>query len=106
MQISIFKAKNGKSPFIEWLEDLDKFTQSIIFTRLDRVIEGNFGDCKQIKNGQGVWELRISYGSGYRVYYGKKGDAIVVLLIGGDKKSQTRDIEKAKNYWLEVKGLL
>jgi putative addiction module killer protein len=58
--------------------------------------------CKQ-KGGGGVYEFRINYGAGYRIYYGKSGTTIVVLLVGGDKGSQDRDIEKAKRYWLDFK---
>lgn len=64
---------------------------------------GNFGDAKMIKGGEGIWELRIDYGPGYRVYFGKQGATIVILLTGGDKKSQNRDIAKAKRYWLDYK---
>ncbi|MCX5925387.1 MAG: type II toxin-antitoxin system RelE/ParE family toxin [Candidatus Dependentiae bacterium] len=94
---------NGKEPFVHWLDDLDQKTQSIVFSRLDRLILGNFGDCKQIKDGSGVWELRIDHGPGYRIYFGKKGIQLIILLLGGDKKTQNRDIIKAKRYWLDFK---
>ena len=93
----------GREPFPEWLDDQDSKTRAIVFTRLDRVAVGNFGDCKQIKDASGVWELRIDYGPGYRVYFGKKGMDIVILLVGGDKGSQSRDIAKARRYWLNFK---
>ena len=64
---------------------------------------GNLGDTKLIKNGNGIFELRIDFGSGYRIYFGKYNNSIIILLLGGDKKSQTRDIEKAKNQWLDCK---
>lgn len=66
---------------------------------------GNFGDAKIIQNAEGIWELRIDYGPGYRIYFGKDGKTVVILLIGGEKKSQNRDIRKAKQYWLEYKRL-
>jgi|SRR5579859_5100891 len=106
IRINIYSTNTGKSPFSDWLEDLDIKTRSIIRTRIDRIKLGNFGDAKLIKNGGGIKELRIDYGPGYRVYYGMKGNIIVILLFGGDKGSQTRDIEKAKKYWLECKELL
>ena len=56
--------------------------------------------------GYGVWELRIVHGPGYRVYFGKKDDCVVLLLLGGDKKSQLNDIEKAKQYWLDIKDTI
>lgn len=95
---------SDREPFSEWLDELDIKTQSIIYTRLDRIIVGNFGDCKSL--GDGIWELRITYGPGYRIYFGKKGQQLVVLLAGGDKGSQSRDIAKARRYWLTYKESL
>ena len=108
IKIINYHLKNSfKEPIIEWLEDLDIKTQSLIYTRLDRVSLGNFGDCKQLKDGNGVWELRIDYGPGYRIYFGKEGLKIVILLLGGNKSTQDRDITKAKQYWLDYKeGLM
>ena len=63
---------------------------------LDRVENGNFSDCRHV--GQGVWELRIDFGPGYRVYFGEDGD-LVVLLLGGTKKTQVQDIKTDKKYW-------
>ncbi len=74
-----------------------------MLTRLARVRGGNFGDCTQIKGGEGIYELRIDYGAGYRIYYGKSGATVVVLLVGGCKSSQSRDIARAKRYWLDFK---
>ena len=106
IKISIYTTSAGKAPFKAWLNDLDVKTRAIIKTRLDRIGLGNFGDSKPIKNGGGVKELRISYGPGYRIYYGMKGSTLVILLVGGDKKSQNRDITKAKRYWLDIKEIL
>ena len=74
-----------------------------MLTRIGRVRLGNFGDCKYIIGSNGIWELRLDYGPGYRVYFGKEGTTIIVLLMGGEKRSQNRDIAKAKKYWLEYK---
>jgi putative addiction module killer protein len=104
IKIKIYSTAKGKKPFIEWLEDLDTKISSIVQTRINRVILGNFGDCKTIKNGEGIHELRIDYGAGYRIYYGMEEKVIVILLVGGSKKSQAKDIAKAKEYWLEYKG--
>jgi len=103
IKVITYTTSTKKKPFVEWLEELDKKAQSIVATRVDRLSFGNFGDCKQLKNAEGVWELCISYGPGYRVYFGKLGAQIVLLLVGGDKGSQTRDIVKAKRYWLEYR---
>lgn len=92
-----------REPFSDWLDDQDIKVQSIVFARLDRIILGNFGDCKLIKDGEGISELRIDYGPGYRIYFGRKGMDIVILLVGGDKGSQDRDIAKAKRYWRDFK---
>ncbi len=100
----VYQTDTGKEPFTEWLIDLDKTTRAIIIARLKRLNLGNFGDCKPLKQAIGVWELRIDYGSGYRVYFGKQGNAIVILLVGGDKGSQERDIKKAQEYWFIHKG--
>lgn len=72
-----------------------------ILARLARVRLGNLGDCKPV--GEGVSELRVDYGPGYRVYFGQKGRTLVVLLCGGDKRTQDRDIRLAKLYWREFK---
>jgi putative addiction module killer protein len=88
----------GKSPFESWLENLkDLQARAAIRKRLNRIRLGNLGDSKAL--GDGVHELRVDLGPGYRVYYGIDGDTIVVLLCGGDKRSQTRDISRAKQYW-------
>ena len=60
---------------------------------------GNFGDCHPIKESNGISEIRFDIGAGYRIYYGKQKNTVIILLVGGNKKTQTRDIEKAKQYW-------
>ncbi len=72
---------------------------AIVRARLNRIRLGNFGDCKSV--GGGVEELRIDFGPGYRVYYGREGSLVVVLLCGGDKRTQARDILTAQKYWKE-----
>lgn len=105
MKIVIYSTSTGKSPFYDWQNKLDENTRALVRTRLDRICLGIFGDSKLIKGGYGVWELRIDFGPGYRIYFGKKGKAIVILLVGGSKGSQIHDIAKAKLYWLECKEL-
>lgn len=93
---------SGKEPFTEWLESLDNETQAILVARLNRVRLGNFGNCEPV--GLGVSELKIFYGPGYRIYFAKDGTTLVVLLLGGDKGSQNKDIKKAQRYWIHYKG--
>lgn len=102
-EIKFYESSSGKRPFISWVEGLkEKHTRAKILTRLDRFRFGNFGDCKSI--GEGVCELRIHYGPGIRVYYSKIGNKIVLLLCGGDKSSQNKDIIKAKEYLRDYKS--
>ena len=94
---------NGEAPFTKWLEALrDHVAFARIAVRLDRMQAGNFGVVKAL--GDGVNELKIDYGLGYRVYYAMSGKRVVLLLVGGDKSTQSRDIEAAKVYWKRQKG--
>jgi len=98
--IIIFEDGNGREPFTKWLRGLkDRKARSRILQRLRLVEQGHFGDMKSL--GGGLHEFRFFFGSGYRVYFGDHRQNIVVLLLGGDKSSQTRDINKARDYWLE-----
>lgn len=98
MDVLRYVDARGKSPFSAWFDRLrDAKAATAVIRRLDRLASGNFGDCKPLKDG--VWELRIDIGPGYRVYYAKAGVMIVVLLCGGDKKSQKADISRAVEYW-------
>ena len=103
IEVVNYTTSTGREPFDDWLQKLDTNTRAIIRARIARIRLGNFGDCKRMKGAPGIWELRIAYGSGYRIYFGKRGNTIVILLLGGDKKSQSRDIEKAKRYWFAYK---
>ena len=87
--------------FLDWLTALrDVQARARISKRIDRVALGNFGDTKPV--GDGVSELRFTFGPGYRVYYTRQGDIVVILLCGGDKGSQERDIERAKALAKEI----
>ena len=96
-----YETSSGSCPIREWLDELDTPTVARIEARLQRVAFGNFGDSKSV--GQGVSELRMKFGSGYRVYFAQYGKEIVVLLCGGDKSSQNSDIKLAKEYWEDFK---
>ena len=76
-------------------------TQTRIRRQLTRLEVGNFGDCQSV--GGGVFELRIHFGPGYRIYFGEISNTVLLLLCGGDKSSQPRDIERAKTYWQDYK---
>lgn len=90
------------SNFAEWLASMrDKVAQARIRIRLRQVQTGNFGDCESV--GDGVTELRIHVGAGYRAYFGRHGKSVVILLCGGDKRSQSSDIKQAKSLWSEWK---
>ncbi len=94
---------DGRAPFTEWLSTLrDRDAHARISARLNRVKLGNFGIIKAL--GDGVIELKIDYGPGYRVYYAMNGKTVVLLLIGGDKATQTRDVKIAKAYWKRQQG--
>lgn len=93
IEIEIYETGNGKRPF-EGLKEVH--TRAKIRMRLDRLKMSNFGDCKTISDG--ICELKIHYGPGIRIYYSKIGNIAVLLLYGGDKSSQIRDISKAKEY--------
>ena len=95
-------APDGNIPFTKWLDSIrDKKTQAIITKRVDRLRHGIFGDCKKIEGS--LYELRIHYGAGHRVYFVDWDRVIIILLCGGDKRTQKRDIQRAKTYWEEFR---
>jgi putative addiction module killer protein len=96
--VLVYRTRKGQLPFNEWLHDLrDPNAVARILARIGRVRRGNLGDCKPV--GEGVSELRVDYGPGYRVYFGQQGRTLVILLCGGDKRTQDRDTRLAKHYW-------
>lgn len=105
MIIKIYKDEYGNEPFNDWLKSIKNNNTKIrILARLDRIKLGNFGDYRSI--GEGLYELRLHFGSGYRVYYGQVGNEIVLLLAGGDKSTQKQDIQRVKYYWQDYKWSL
>ncbi len=98
--VIVYADKNGREPFTDWLYGLrDIMGRKRILARIARLGQGNFGDCEPV--GEGVSELRLFFGPGYRVYFGEDENSIVVLLCGGDKGSQNQDIREAKACWRE-----
>ncbi|MCE3231153.1 MAG: hypothetical protein K0R76_387 [Alphaproteobacteria bacterium] len=101
--VEIYCDRFGNEPFTIWLDSLkDMQTKVRISQRIRRIEDGNFGDHKAI--GEGVWELRLDFGPGYRVYYAHEKDQIIILLCAGNKKTQQRDIAQAQSCWKSYKG--
>lgn len=96
-----YETISGECPIREWITGLDGAIAARIEARLKRIALGNFGDARSV--GQGVSELRFKFGSGYRIYFALYGEEIIILLSGGDKASQTEDIEISKCYWEDFK---
>jgi putative addiction module killer protein len=94
--------REGTSPFGEWFKELDSVAASKITTSLYRLGYGNFSNVQPV--GGGVSEYKIDFGPGYRIYFGQDGDVLIILLTGGTKKTQRKDIMKAKAFWQEYKA--
>lgn len=92
-----FHKDDGRSPFGEWFDALERGVALKVVTYLNRMSSGNFGQCKSLRGG--LHECRIDVGPGYRVYFGKEGDRLIILLAGGTKRRQQADIESARTYW-------
>lgn len=101
--IIVYADENDNEPYSDWFNSLkDTKGKSRIDARLQRLAAGLYGDCEPV--GEGISELRMFFGPGYRVYFGEDDGNIVVLLCGGDKNTQDRDIKTAKKYWKEYKN--
>lgn len=96
-----YETETEECPFAEWFDALDANAAVKVTTALARMEHGNMGDVKPV--GQGVSERRLNYGPGYRIYFGQDGRELVVLLVGGTKKRQSKDIERAKTLWNDYK---
>jgi len=102
-EIRLYSTQDGRTPFSEWFDSLrDLKAKAKIKQRLDRVNSGNLGDYRSA--GEGVCELRIDYGPGYRIYFGQMGTRIVILLCGGDKSTQNQDIRRAIEFWIDYRS--
>ena len=102
IEIRHYVSRSGKDVFDHWLTQLaDARAQAKIAVRINRLAAGNFGDCKSLH--QGLFELRIDWGPGYRVYYAMVGTACVLLLCGGDKRKQSSDIDRVREYLKDYK---
>jgi putative addiction module killer protein len=102
VEIRHYVSRAGRDIFDHWLTKLgDVRAQAKIAVRINRIAAGNFGDCKSF--GLGLFELRVDWGPGYRVYYSRIGSACVLLLCGGDKRKQAADIVRARQYLQDYK---
>lgn len=98
-----YATEDGKKPYDEWLRKLkDLKAKARVAVRVDRAVRGNLGLHRELQGG--AFELKEDFGPGYRIYFGIDGDEIIILLVGGDKGSQDRDIAKAKEYWTNYLG--
>lgn len=97
-EITHYLTPEDRDVYQEWLECLaDRHAKARVMTRVERLRSGNFGECRPLDSG--VWELKIDWGPGYRVYYAQAGQRLVLLLVGGDKRKQASDIKTAIAYW-------
>ena len=104
-EVRLYADAKGRCPFEVWLNGLrDLKARAIVRERIARLMLGNFGDAKAI--GEGVFEIRVTFGPGYRIYYAEDGKRIVVLLCGGSKRSQAKDIDRARICWNDYKRLI
>lgn len=102
-EIRTYETMDGRVPFNVYIDRLkDTQTRARIRTRIDRASLGNLGDWKSV--GEGVVELRIDSGPGYRIYIGQDGDHLLILLCGGDKSTQAQDIKTAHSYWADYQS--
>ncbi len=96
-RIREYETTAGRTPYREWLDSLDVKTKARVQARVLRLEMGHLGDHRPV--GHGVWEMKLDFGPGYRIYFGVSGKTLVLLLLGGDKGSQRRDIVKAQEFW-------
>lgn len=103
IKIDYYRRASGRYPFRDWLMDLsDKRARAAVLRRIDRMMEDNIGEHRFV--GDGVWELKIDVGPGYRVYYAQKGKTVVLLLCAGSKRTQREDIARAVEYWNDFRS--
>ena len=102
VKVSEYIDERGKSPYAEWHNHLDARAAAKVSTALYRLEQGNFSNTKG--GGGGIFEYKLDFGPGYRIYFGKDGERVVIILGGGTKKRQQRDIDAAKAYWQDYKA--
>jgi putative addiction module killer protein len=97
LHVREYLTRDGSNPFREWLGTLDIAVRARVQARVLRFELGNLGDHKSV--GSGVWEARLAFGPGYRIYFGKDEESVILLLLGGAKATQRRDIRRAQEFW-------
>jgi putative addiction module killer protein len=102
LEIRYYLFSDGQSPFEKWFAGLAAPARAKVTTAIVRLEQGNLSNVKAV--GEGVLEYRINFGPGYRVYFGRDGDLLVILLTGGTKKRQQRDIDAAKEFWTDYRA--
>jgi putative addiction module killer protein len=101
LEVRYYAAEDGCSPFEAWFNSLDRIARAKVTVAMARLGQGNFSNVKSV--GHGVLEYRIDFGPGYRVYFGRDGNTLAILLTGGAKKRQQRDITDAAGFWADYK---
>jgi putative addiction module killer protein len=101
LEIRYYVAEDGRQPFAKWFADVEPVARARVARAIARMEQGNLSNAKPV--GEGVLEYRLDFGPGYRVYFGRDGDVLVILLTGGTKRRQQRDIEEARAYWQDYK---
>jgi len=101
IEVLLYEQESGQSPFSAWFDELDHQAAAKVIIAVERLRNGNFSNVKGV--GAGVQEFRINWGPGYRLYLGRDGEKLVILLTGGTKQRQEDDIERAKSYWADYK---
>lgn len=101
IEILFYQTKAGREPVSQWLKSLDGPIRQRVIKRIERVKFGNLGEYKILTGADGLFELKMDFSGGLRLYVGRQDELVVLLLMGGDKKTQKGDIEKAKKYWQE-----
>jgi putative addiction module killer protein len=102
LEIRYYVTSDGKQPFAEWFADIEPVARAKVTRSIARMEQGNLSNVKTV--GEGVLEYRMDFGPGYRVYFGRDGERLVILLTGGTKKRQQRDINAARSYWQDYKS--
>ena len=102
IKLEVYATSDGKKPFVKWMNNLDRQARKRVNIALLRLEEGNTGSLKSV--GEGVHEIRLIYGAGFRIYLGREGDQLVILLHGGTKRRQSDDIAKAKKLWRDYQA--